>query len=64
VQPVNISFNQYITEIARQFNLSYDQAKMLISEVLHDTKMEINSNTVTEVEKDLPDDWSGFFHYI
>lgn len=62
--PVNISFDQYISEIAQQFDLSYDQAKMLISEVLHDTKMEITGETITEVERDLPDDWSSFFHYI
>jgi uncharacterized protein (DUF2267 family) len=65
VRPITISFDQYVTEIAQQFNLNNNQARLLISEVLHDTKEELmNNDAINEVVRDLPDDWARFFDNI
>lgn len=54
---IMISADDYIQEIADQFNLNREQAKQLVGKVLHLAKITVGSEGMDAVEKTLPDDW-------
>lgn len=60
-QQVNIneiSVNEYIEVIATQFRLNHDQALILVKTILHFTKGSVGNETIKELEKNLPPDWT------
>lgn len=58
VRPLEISVDQYFIEIGNQFNLDYNQARVLVTRVLHCVKESLERPVIDEVEEGLPGDWS------
>jgi uncharacterized protein (DUF2267 family) len=57
----DISAEEFISEIADQFNLDEDQAQELINTVLQIAKEAIGYDTIVELEQHLPEDWAEVF---
>lgn len=57
VRPLDISVDQYFIEIGNQFNLDYNQARVLVTRVLHCVKESLDRPTIDEIEEGLPNDF-------
>lgn len=60
VRPVQLSVRDYVAEIASEFNLTQDQARILIDTVLRTTKEHIGEEVVRQVEVGMPFRWAVF----
>jgi len=58
---LDISAEEFISEIADQFGINEDQAHELVSTVLQVAKEAIGYETIVELEQHLPEDWAEVF---
>jgi uncharacterized protein (DUF2267 family) len=55
---LRIGFDEYLAEIATQFNLDDDQAYELVRTVFHTVKQDLATELVDELAEHLPEDWA------
>lgn len=60
VREVKVTPEQYIEEIATQFNLNEDDAREVVHTILHTTKQNLADEKVEEWKEKLPDQWVSF----
>jgi uncharacterized protein (DUF2267 family) len=53
----NVSVQQYLEIIAKQFNLGHDDAWRLVRTVLHTVKDGIAEEVIDDIQEALPTDW-------
>lgn len=53
-----IPTQEYVAEIQAQFHLTADEAKKLITTILHVTKDSLDKDTLDELTTKLPPDWA------
>ncbi|MBD3243937.1 MAG: DUF2267 domain-containing protein [Chitinivibrionales bacterium] len=57
--PSGLTIEQYTREIALQFGMSHEEARRVITSVLHEAKAGIDPGALHRWEKHLPVDWIG-----
>lgn len=55
-RPIDITLEEYISEIGAEFNLNDDNARELVDTVFHTTKEAVGEDAITELELDMPSD--------
>jgi uncharacterized protein (DUF2267 family) len=59
--PLNISFEESVSEISNQFNIRPIDAKQLINKIYHAVKLELDSSSIEEIKGNLPSEWAEAF---
>ncbi len=57
--PSGLTMEQYTREIAMQFGVSHEEARQVITSVLHEVKAGLDPGALRRWERHLPLDWIG-----
>ncbi len=58
LRPIRIPYDEYLQEIATQFNLSKDQARQVVERIFHLAKKTLDDAIVRKLESVMPPEWS------
>jgi len=63
VRPTNVSYDECLTEVAQQFNMDNEHARLLTDAVLRSTRAALGGEKLAEVEDILPESWRSAIEY-